>query len=172
MVGLERGTVELVPYQKEWPELYEREAERLAEIAGDRFVDFEHIGSTAIEGICAKPIVDILAVVDDLDEAESLVSLLTEYGYEYRPGEVEERLFFAKGPRTNRTIYLSVTEIESGFYQEKIIFRDYLRENPETAEKYASLKKRLAEKYPNDRERYTAEKGDFIQSILSQALNE
>jgi len=172
MIGLERGTVELVAYQVEWRERYEREIERLTDIAGDRFVEFEHIGSTAIEGMPAKPILDILAVVEDLEQAEAVSSVLEKHRYERRPDTVGERLFFAKGPRANRRVYLSVTEIESDFYSEKIAFRDHLRENPELAERYASVKKRLAEKYPEGRDRYTAEKGEFIRGVLDRAGDE
>ncbi|MFC4543116.1 GrpB family protein [Halosolutus amylolyticus] len=172
MVGLERGTVELEPFREEWKELYNQEIARLKDIAGDRFLEFEHIGSTAIEGMPAKPIIDILAVVEDLDEAEDLIPLLEEHRYEYRPGDIEGRLFFAKGPRTNRTFYLSLTEQGSDFYTDKIAFREYLREHPEAAEQYASLKKKAAEKYPKNREKYTAEKGDCIQDILDRAMNE
>ncbi len=167
MIGLERGTVELKQYQDGWTDLYKREVERLKDITDDWFLDFEHIGSTAIEGMPAKPIIDILAVVEDLDETADLISLLEDHEYEYCPGNIEERLFFAKGPRTNRTVYLSITEQESDFYQEKIAFRNYLREHPEAAEQYASLKKRAAEKYAENREKYTAEKEDFIQDILN-----
>lgn len=172
MVGLERGVVQLEPYQEEWTKLYRHEVDRLTDIAGDWFLDFEHIGSTAITGMPAKPILDILAVVETLGEAEALISILEEHGYEHRPGDIEGRLFLAKGPRTNRTVYLSLTEKGSDFYTEIIAFRDYLREHPDAAENYASLKLRAAEKYPEDREKYTAEKGDFIQEILNRAKNE
>ncbi|CAP15721.1 GrpB family protein [Halobacterium salinarum] len=171
MVGLERGTVELEPYRAEWKDRYSEEVDRLQNIAGDRFSDFEHIGSTAIEGIPAKPIIDVMAVVDDLDDAEALIPVLEEHGYEYRPGDIDGRLFFAKGPRTNRTIYLSIAEHGSSFYDEKIAFREYLREHSDVAERYASLKKRLAERYPENREKYTASKADFIRDILDRAMN-
>ncbi|WP_459193823.1 GrpB family protein [Halosimplex sp. J119] len=171
MVGLERGTVELEPYRDEWRDHYEREVQRLTEIAGEWFLDFEHIGSTAIEGMVAKPIIDILAVVEEVDEANDLVPILEEHGYEHRPGDVEGRLFLAKGPPTNRTHYLSITEQGSDFYREKLAFREYLREHHEAADQYASLKKRLAEAHPENRERYTAEKGAYIRDILDRAMD-
>ncbi|MFC6825006.1 GrpB family protein [Halopelagius fulvigenes] len=172
MVGLERGTVELEPYDEGWARLYEEERERLKHVAGDRFLDFEHIGSTAIKGMPAKPIIDILAVVEDLDESRYLTPVLEECGFEYRPEEVEGRLFFAKGPRTNRTYYLSVTERGSDFYEEKIAFRDYLSQHPKAAERYASLKTRLAEKYPENRGQYTRKKGQFVQDVLDLAIDD
>lgn len=172
MIGLERGTVKLVPYQSDWAERYEREVERLTDIAGDRFLQFEHIGSTAIEGMPAKPILDVLAVVEDLDETEAVTPALEDHGYERRPDDIGGRRLFAKGPRTNRTVYLSITEEGSAFYVEKIAFRDRLRESPELAEQYASIKKSLAEKYPEDRDRYTAAKSEFIRGVLDRAGDE
>ena len=169
MVGLERGIVELRPYQPEWKQHYEVEVERLQSIADDQLLDFEHIGSTAIEGMSAKPIIDLLAVVEDLEAAKDLIPLLEEHGYEYRPdGDVRGRLFFAKGPRTNRTHYLSLAERSSAFYEEKIAFRDYLQTHPDAAAEYDELKQELAREHPDDRPNYTEKKGEFIESILEQ----
>lgn len=172
MVGLGRGTVELEAYQEGWGELYKEEVKRLKGIAGDRFRDFAHIGSTAVEGMPAKPIIDILAVVEDLGAANELIPVLEDHGYEHRPDEVGGRLFFAKGPRTSRSVYLSITEKESDFYEETIAFRNYIQEHSEAAEQYASEKMRLAEQYPENRAKYTAEKGDVIQDILDMAMSE
>ena len=142
MVGLERGTVRLEPHRGEWEDRYEEERRRLREIAGDRLLAVEHIGSTAVEGLPAKPVIDVLALVGDLADARALAPVLERHGYERRPGDVDGRLFFAKGPRTERTVYLSVAERGSEFHEEKIAFRDHLREHPETADRYASLKRR------------------------------
>ena len=171
MVGLERGVVDLEPYRDEWKVHYQNEIERLADIADEWGLEFEHVGSTAVEGMVAKPIIDILAVVEDLDNSNGLLTVLEEHGYEYRPGDVEGRLFFAKGPRTNRTHYLSLTEHGSGYHREKLAFREDLRAHPEAAEQYASLKRRLADSHPEDRETYTAKKSDFIQDILDRAMH-
>jgi len=171
VVGLERGTVELEPYQDEWQDHYETEVQRLTDIAGEWLLDFEHIGSTAIEGMVAKPIIDILAIVEDLDDKNDLLPILKDHGYEQRPDEVKGRLFLAKGPQTNRTHYLSLTEEGSDFHREKLAFRNYLRNHPEAAEQYASLKKRLVETHSEDRNKYTAEKGEFIQNILNRTMD-
>ena len=172
MAGLERGTVELVPYRPEWKHQYEAEVERLAAIAGDSLHDFEHIGSTAIEGMAAKPVIDLLALVDDGDETGKLIDLLETNGYEYRPGgDVRGRRFLAKGPRTNRTHYLSLCKRDSDFCREKLAFRDYLRTHPDVAAAYEALKRDLAEQYPADRATYTEQKGEFIEEILKRALS-
>jgi GrpB-like predicted nucleotidyltransferase (UPF0157 family) len=172
MVGLERGTVRLEPHREAWEDRYEAERRRLNEAAGDRILDVEHVGSTAVEGMPAKPVIDVLALVGDLADARSLASVLEGLGYERRPGDVDGRLFFAKGPRTERTVYLSVAERGSEFHEETVAFRDHLRERPETAERYASLKRRLAERYPEDREAYTAGKDEFVRGVLDAAMGE
>ncbi|QIB75471.1 GrpB family protein [Halogeometricum borinquense] len=173
MVGLARGTVKLESHRTEWKDRYEKEVNRLTEIAGDRLLDFEHIGSTAISGMPAKPIIDLLAVVRNLEEGKDLTPVLEAHGYEYRPDDdVGGRLFFAKGPRENRTYYLSLAEQNSDFFEEKVAFREYLREHAAVADEYASLKRNLAEQYPETRETYTANKGAFIESVLDRAMNE
>lgn len=173
MVGLERGTVELSPYRAEWIQRYEEEVDRLQSILGDRVLDFEHVGSTAVEGLAAKPIVDLLAVVEDLDDGADLLPILETHGYEYRPNDdVPDRLFLAKGPRTNRTHYLSLTERDSDCYREQIAFRDYLRANDDITAEYESLKRELAANYPDDRDSYTEEKNEFIERVLSDALDD
>lgn len=173
MIGLERGTVTLVPHRTAWTREYELEIDRLESIAGDRLHDYEHIGSTAIEGLAAKPVIDLLAVVDDLSAArESLVPLLEEHGYEHRPGGVQGRLFVAKGPRSNRTHYLSLTEQDSDFHAETLAFRDHLRENPDVAAEYESLKRELAENHPDDRETYTERKSAFVGRVLDDVMDD
>lgn len=173
MIGLKRGTVELSSYQPEWKRLYEAEADRLQAIAGDQLLESEHIGSTAIEGMAAKPIIDLLAVVENVETARDLVPVLEKHGYEYRPNDdVRGRLFFAKGSRTNRTHYLSLTERDSDFFSEKTAFRDYLRTHPTVAAEYEQLKRELADEHPNNRAEYTEKKGAFIERILERATSE
>lgn len=172
MVGLERGTVELSPYRDEWKRRYEEEVERLRSVAGDRLLGFEHVGSTAVEGLAAKPIIDLLAVVADLDAATDLVPILEDHGYEYRPNDgVAGRLFLAKGPWSNRTHYLSVCEQDGECYRETVAFRDYLREHPDAAAEYEALKRDLADAHADDRDTYTARKSEFVERVLAEALD-
>jgi GrpB-like predicted nucleotidyltransferase (UPF0157 family) len=157
----------------EWNRLYELEVKRLQSITGVHFLDFEHIGSTAIEGMPAKPIIDLLVIVENVEAARDILPILEENGYEYRPNDdAQGRLFFAKGPRTNRTHYLSLTERDSDFYEEKIVFRDYLREYTDVADEYANLKRELANEYPDNRDRYTTEKGEFVENVLKRAMDD
>ncbi|USZ68311.1 GrpB family protein [Halorussus salilacus] len=173
MVGLERGTVELREHDPAWTRRYEAEVERLQSVAGDRLRAFEHVGSTAVEGLAAKPVIDLVGTVDSLDDATDLVGVLESHGYEYRPNdEVPDRLFFARGPRSNRTHYLSICERESDTYREQVAFRDYLRENPEAAAEYEALKRDLADAHPDDRAAYTAGKSAFVERALQRALDD
>ncbi|AGB15112.1 hypothetical protein Halru_0477 [Halovivax ruber XH-70] len=173
MVGLERGTVELVTHRECWRGTFEAEANRLQDIAGDRLREIEHVGSTAVEGLPAKPIIDLLGLVDSLETARELVSVLEDHGYEHRPNDdVEDRVFLAKGPETERTHYLSLTTPGSATHREQVAFRDYLRATPSVASRYAELKRELAARYPDDRASYTRGKSDFVESIVDRALDE
>lgn len=160
----------LTPYQAEWKKLYEKEAVRLRTVLGEKLLCVEHIGSTAVDGMEAKPLIDMMAAVEDLGEARSLVPGLEEFGYEGRGnGGVEGRIFLAKGPWNQRTHHLSLTEPNSDHWQRNLLFRDYLRAHPEIAEEYRKLKQKLARKYPEDRESYTIGKNGFIEQAIECA---
>jgi GrpB-like predicted nucleotidyltransferase (UPF0157 family) len=172
MVGLERGTVELAADDGAWADRYEAEVERLRAVTDGRLDEFEHVGSTAVPGLPAKPVLDVLAAVDDLDAADDLAPVLEANGYEQRPDEgVAGRLFFARGPPGNRTVYLSLAEPGSAVYRETVAFRDHLREHPDVAEAYAALKRRLAAAHPDDRAAYTAGKSAFVERVLDRVLD-
>ncbi len=173
MVGLERGKVKLEEHKEEWKEEYQKEVSRLKSALGNQFLGFEHIGSTAIQGIKAKPIIDMIATVENLGNAEQIVSKLEKQGYEHRPnGDMEDRKFLAKGPEEKRTHYLSLTEKQSNFYSRTTAFRDYLNSHPEEAKKYSKIKQKLANKHANQRSKYTEKKSEFIENILEKARNQ
>lgn len=170
MVGLARETVELHDHDPAWHDEYEREVARLRDLLGDRVRDFEHVGSTAVPEVPAKPVVDILALVDDLADANELVPVLERNGYAHRANDdVDDRVFLAKGPPTHRTHYLSVAAVGSDTHREQVAFRNYLREHPGVASAYATLKRSLASEYPDDRASYTAGKAPFIERVLADA---
>lgn len=170
MIGLERGTVELVPYRPGWASLADEELGRLADRLGDGVVERHHVGSTAIEGMAAKPVIDLLAVVESIDEPSAYVSALEGIGYEYRENDTRvDRLFFAKGPPEDRRYYLSVTERGSPCHREQLAFRDRLRDDDALAAEYEALKRELAAAHPDDRASYTDGKSDFVESVLSDA---
>jgi GrpB-like predicted nucleotidyltransferase (UPF0157 family) len=169
-LGLARGAVDLRTHRSEWHAAYANEADRLRGLLGDRLRGVEHVGSTAVEGLPAKPVVDILGLVADIGTARELVASLTDAGYEHRPGDVSGRAFLAKGPPSSRTHYLSLAPVGGRVHREQVAFRDYLRTNPETAARYARLKRELAARYPEDRDRYTAAKEPFVADVLETAL--
>jgi GrpB-like predicted nucleotidyltransferase (UPF0157 family) len=167
MIGLAKDTVQVVPWQPCWADSFLQEATRLHSALGSAIGQIEHVGSTSIPGMIAKPIIDMLAAVGRLSLADALIPALERLGYEYRPDNpIPGRVFFALGPRTNRTHHLSLAEIGSDFWQEHIAFRDYLLANRGAAEEYAALKQRLAGQFAHDRPSYTVAKKEFISRIL------
>lgn len=116
-LGLQRGTVKLEPYNPEWQKLFEAEKSALQKVLGDKFIAAEHIGSTAIPGIKAKPILDLMLAIPGLNDWEWLKEPLAKLGYEFRRDFRSEQghVLFVKGPEENRTHYLKITEFDSDF---------------------------------------------------------
>jgi GrpB-like predicted nucleotidyltransferase (UPF0157 family) len=168
-IGLKRGTVQIAPYNPAWSALFEAERKRLQAALGDRIGAIEHIGSTSVPGLAAKPLIDMIVEVDDLGMYKELIAPLQELGYEFMPERVfTDRVFFPKGPRSNRTYHLSLVVKGSDSWTRPLHVRDYLRKNAEAREAYQKLKEGLALKYPNDRASYTKAKQDFIESRLQR----
>ena len=168
MLGLERGTVRLAPYTPEWPRLFEEERRRIEEAVGGHALAVEHVGSTSVPGLPAKPIIDIMLAVRELSEVEHCVAPIERLGYVYK-GEngLPERHFFAKGePRTH---HIHLVRIDGDHWRKHLLFRDYLRQHPTLAQEYAALKRRLAEQYHSDRAAYTDAKNPFITRVLELA---
>lgn len=169
-IGLKRGTVSVVEYQPSWVAAFDEEKQQLLDALGDNVSGIEHVGSTSVPGLAAKPIIDMLAAVDDLSVYKRLIEPLTALGYEFMPERVfADRVFFPKGPRENRTHHLSLAVKNSDGWNKTIAFRDYLRENASARDKYQSFKTQLAAKYPNDRASYTKAKEQLIEVILAEA---
>lgn len=160
----------LTPYRSGWRTLFAQEASRLRYALGDRLLRVEHVGSTAVEGMEAKPLIDVLAAVESLEEAGGLVPALRGLGYEYRgDGGVAGRIFLAKGPRSRRTHHLSLVEPTGKRWRESLAFRDYLQANPVAAGEYRDLKRELARRFPGDRASYTVGKARFIERVVRSA---
>ena len=170
VLGVPRTDVRLVPYDPRWIELYRIAASKLRDCLGHRMTAVEHIGSTAIPGLTAKPIIDIMAGVSTFDLSKELIAVLQGIGYEHRNSDtVLGRLFFAKGSESNRTHNFSVCEAGSEFWLGRVAFRDALRTNKELAQQYATLKQRLAQQHPHNRLAYTEAKEPFILSVMANA---
>ncbi|TPE68621.1 GrpB family protein [Halalkalibacterium halodurans] len=173
MLGVNKGKVKLVAYSPKWKELFVEEKEMLESIIGENIKDIQHFGSTAIEGINAKPIIDILVGVESLNEVEKFdKERLKESGYYHlRRVRLEGKVVFAKFSNLEnltKTHIMHIVEHNGTWWKEHTSFRDYLNENPEKAREYETLKKRLALKYPNDERLYTDEKKKFVDGILSK----
>ena len=169
----EPARVVIVEYDPSWPERFEEEGARIRGVVGPLAVGLEHIGSTAVPGLAAKPILDILLGIPSLERAADLVDPLASLGYEYVPEyevEIPERRYFRKGPSGARTHHVHAVEHGGRFWDRHLLFRDFLRTHPRRAAEYATLKRGLAERYGRDREGYTEAKSDFIRSIEEQAL--
>ena len=170
-LGLQRGTVRLEPYNPEWQKLFEAEKSALKKVLGDKFVATEHVGSTAIPDIKAKPILDLMLAIPDLESWEWVKDPLAKLGYEFRRDLRKEQghILFVKGPEENRTHYLKITELNSDFWNEHILFRDYLINNPQYREEYQKLKENLFDAHTGNREPYTKGKEEFVRKILKLA---
>ena len=163
--------IEIVPYDPTWPLKFEAEAARLRMILPNRLiVDIQHYGSTAVPGLAAKSIIDIILATSDLTAARAAFPpLLAREGYVFWADNPEDdRLFFVKGlppGAPHRTHHLHVGETRGQLWSQ-LAFRDHLRAHPEDAAAYAALKRALAGRYRKDREAYTAAKGHFIQAMI------
>jgi len=172
-LGLIRGKVKVVDYNSNWPRLFQEEQEKLRRALGDKVGGIEHVGSTSVPGLASKPIIDMIAAVDNLSIYIELIEPLSALGYEYMPERIfTDRAFFPKGPRDNRTHHLSLVLKDSDGWLSPIAFRDYLISHPETKKQYQELKLDLAKKYTDNRESYTKAKEHFIKDIISKTKKE
>lgn len=166
-LGLARGKVRLEPYSMSWPTLYRAEAKLIQDLIRLKANSIQHVGSTAIPGTPAKPIIDIAVLVDSLDKAEEWKKDLSTLGYWHKgiQPDMPDRRFFAKGPEDKRTVYLHLVNEDE--FSRLIKFRDYLIGNDQAAAEYAELKQRLALSNADNRASYSKLKNAFIQNILS-----
>ena len=169
-LGLERGITELLPHDNEW----EAEAERIIRIlhkAIPEARDIQHVGSTAIKSIDAKPIVDIAVALDDVRSAASHIDDLAEYGIIYRGSDVPEQILFIIGAGNIRTHHIHIVKWHGEAWNNYIAFRDYMNSHPGKAAEYEKLKKQLASSFPDNRRAYTAGKAGFIGKIIAEAAD-
>ena len=162
--------VAIEDYNPDWALEYRKEAIRIQEIFGGDLLGIEHIGSTAVEGLGAKPLIDFMAGVADLKLTEQYIEALSEIGYEHVVHEhFPNRRFFRKGLRRAGTHHLHVYRFGGAEWNRQLLFRDYLRSHPEALRGYDRLKRELAEKHRHDRTAYTNAKHDFITGIIEKA---
>ncbi len=153
--------VEIVAYDPSWPSAYRAERERLAPLLPTG-VELHHFGSTAVPGLAAKPVIDMIALVDDLDAP--IAALVQRGGYQYPEAfnaTLNHRRFLCYPTAAHRTHHLHIVD-EPGELERRLRFRDRLRADPVLASEYAALKRTLAERYSDDREAYTEAKSEFV----------
>ena len=163
--------VEIVPFDPAWARQFQEEAEVLRRALAAWLVGtIEHIGSTAVPGLAAKPVIDIMAGVQSLDESRPAIEAATELGYCYAPYQVEVEHWFCKPSPSFRTHHLHLIPLGTPEWRRPIAFRDYLRAHEDVAADYEALKRHLALVHRLDREAYTAAKRPFINRITDVAL--
>ncbi|HEU5005045.1 MAG TPA: GrpB family protein [Candidatus Saccharimonadales bacterium] len=169
-LGVHREKVRLEPHDPNWALAFDKEKDELQKLLknSSNIEEIMHVGSTSIPDIMAKPLLDILMVVKDLDEARSWVPVLEAADYHLRD-DMSDHLMFAKGPEDNRTVHLHVGQKGEEYIDVTTLFKEYLLKNPAAAKDYEKLKIKLAAKYPNDRKSYSPAKKDFIQNVLKAA---
>jgi GrpB-like predicted nucleotidyltransferase (UPF0157 family) len=163
--------VEIVPYDPAWPAMFRQEAEDLRRAIGRWLAGpIEHIGSTAIPGLGAKPVIDIMAGVESLDASRPAIAAAAALGYCYFPYQADRKHWFCKPSPAMRTHHLHLIPVDSPEWRRPIAFRNYLRAHPEVAAEYEALKRRLAVTFKHDREAYTEAKTPFIDEITEKAI--
>jgi len=172
-----KDAVVVVPYNPDWPNLFNREREHLLScLSSELILRIEHFGSTAVPGMAAKPIIDMLVEVTSLVETKLRIApVLESQGYDYfwRPtwgdaGPPYYAWFIRRDSFGNRTHHIHM--VEGNFeHWDRLLFRDYLIEHPDVAQAYGALKQKLFKNHPDDREAYTRSKTAFVARVTATA---
>lgn len=162
-IGLKRGLVRLCPHDPAWKRDFEREKRLIGRVLKNNLLGIEHIGSTAIPGLSAKPIIDIAVGVRALRQIREYARLLKKAGYAYLPRRgTTRRKFFPKGSTARRTAYVHLVKFAGIEWRKFLAFRDFLRVNKRAAGQYLEVKQKLAQRFPEDRDAYTKAKARLI----------
>ena len=166
---MERNVV-IAPYRSDWSAQYEKASEEVKEVFGSAILGMEHIGSTSVYGLSAKPIIDFMVGVQDLSVVNPFIEPLRDIRFEhvFHP-ELPNRRFFRRGERGAGTHHLHIYTFGSDEWNQNLLFRNYLRANSGALKRYEQLKKQLANQYPQDRAAYTKAKHPFITEIIEMA---
>ena len=158
----------VVPYNTSWPEQFEAERRVLSELLHPWLAgEIEHVGSTSVPSLAAKPVIDIMAPVTTLQESRPAIEALKQLDYCYSDYKPDLMHWFCKPSPQVRTHHLHLVPIDSSVWAERLAFRNALRADNRLAEKYAALKQRLAAQFRDNREAYTEAKTPFILQVLS-----
>ncbi len=163
-----RGLIQVVEYSLEWPDYFRQLRDRIWPVVRDIAIAIEHVGSTAVAGLAAKPIIDLDIVIPSQSDLASIAAPLGRLGYEHRGNlGIEDREAFSS-LQSHPAHHLYVCSQGSIALRNHITLRDHLRGHPSDAATYSSLKKRLAQRHAGDIDGYVEGKTDFILSILAQ----
>ncbi len=161
-------SIEIIEYNAAWPAQFLAERTILQTALAPWLIgDIEHIGSTSVIGLAAKPVIDIMAPVASLEASQDAIAAAQAVGYCFYPYKPDEMHWFCKPSPEVRTHHLHLVPLGSRTWVERLAFRDALRQNPALAQEYAALKHRLAQDFANDREAYTDAKAPFIKRVLT-----
>jgi GrpB-like predicted nucleotidyltransferase (UPF0157 family) len=164
--------IRVEPYDAAWPARFAAEREFILRCFAEHPIVIEHIGSTAVPGLAAKPIIDVLVLVDDLAFGHTAIPALEAGGYSFwRDNPDKAKLFLVKGlpPAPHRTHHLHIYS-DRAELERHVAFRDRLRSDPSARQAYEALKRRLAVQHRDDREAYTEGKSAFIETVVSRTL--
>ena len=164
--------IQIVDYDPKWPAMYDLEKDLILATVGGVVIGLEHVGSTAVPGLGAKPIIDIMAAVRTIDDVVEIIEPLSRIGYAYVPEYEEfipERRYFRKGAAEPSSHHLHVVEPTTDFWKDHLLFRDYLGARPEEASEYEAFKRDLAGEIAQDRVAFTDAKTPFAESVLERA---
>ena len=160
--------IELVPYDPDWPAKFASERTVLASVLSPWLSgEIEHVGSTAVSRMLAKPVIDIMAPVESLSGSRDAIQAVASAGYRYAPYRANVMHWFCKPSPAHRTHHLHLVPKASLLWRQRLAFRDALRGDPALAREYAALKRELAEQFRFDREAYTDAKGPFVARVVA-----
>jgi len=168
MIGLKRGTVKLAVHHPSWAKLFAKEKKFLENNLGKQIIKIEHVGSTAVRGLAAKPIIDIAIGVKKIGQTGKLIKSLEALGYRHGKSQRHD-LFFDKGPESRRTHHLHVVRYGGVNWKNYLLFVKHLNSRSKRLKQYEALKKKLAKKFAADRKSYTAGKNKFIKETIKLA---
>lgn len=173
-IGLKKDTVRLEAHQAEWDIEGERICRKIKDILGDDAVDVQHVGSTSILWICAKPVIDIAVAVKSFEDVFKHDEELSSCGIVYRRQDIPGQHLYRCGDLEHDIVthFIHVVIYDSEAWHNYLLFRDYLNAHEEDAREYERLKTDLCTMYPNDRGAYSAGKQDLINRILAKACEE
>lgn len=168
IVGQNRNeSIIVVDYDPEWPERFQSWRKRLDAALGGEAMRIDHVGSTAVPGLAAKPIIDIQVSLPDIANESRYVPAIEEIGVALRSRDGEHR-YFRPPPERPRDVQIHVCDIDGDWERDHLRFRDHLRSHNQDREAYAALKRQLARRFPQDRLAYTEGKSEFIAEVLSR----